>query len=57
MKSILLQLIFLICFLTAMVVWMWDLLNRNDVVGLIAPLIVTIGILGIWKPWLTLRKK
>lgn len=35
--------------------WGWGMIERGDMVGLIAPVGFTAIVLKIWKPWRTLR--
>lgn len=35
--------------------WGWGMVERGDMVGLIAPLGFAAIVLKIWKPWRTLR--
>lgn len=35
--------------------WGWGMVERGDMVGLLAPLIFAAIVLKIWKPWQTLR--
>lgn len=37
--------------------WGWGMVERGDVVGLLAPVIFAAIALKLWKPWRTLRER
>ena len=50
----LIQIAALILVSVAVSAWAFDILSRNDIVGLIAPLGFACIVMAIWKPWRTI---